>query len=54
MMSLVLCNHTNARPSFLVIGELRCLFPPSGFVGVEVEKLRLNWFWGIMIGKGVR
>jgi hypothetical protein len=21
---------------------------------IEVEKMKLNWFWGIMIGKGIR
>jgi ubiquinone/menaquinone biosynthesis C-methylase UbiE len=34
--------------------RLKSLFLSSGFVDVEVEKLKLNWFWGIMIGKGVK
>lgn len=32
--------------------RLRDIFFLSGFKNVEVEKMRLNWFWGIMIGKG--
>ncbi len=34
--------------------QLRSLFLSSGFVDVEVEKLKLSWFWGMMIGKGVK
>jgi len=34
--------------------QLRTLFLSSGFADVEVEKLKLSWFWGIMIGKGVK
>jgi arsenite methyltransferase len=34
--------------------ELKSLFLSSDFVDVEVEKRKLNWFWGIMIGKGVK
>ena len=32
--------------------ELRNLFIKTGFVNVEVEKIKFNWFWRIMIGKG--
>jgi hypothetical protein len=34
--------------------QLKSLFLAASFVDVEVEKLKLNWFWGIMIGKGVK
>jgi ubiquinone/menaquinone biosynthesis C-methylase UbiE len=33
---------------------LRQLLVSAGFSEVEVEASKLNWFWGIMIGKGVR
>jgi len=33
---------------------LRNLFQDTGFTNVEVEKIKLNWFWRIMIGKGTR
>jgi ubiquinone/menaquinone biosynthesis C-methylase UbiE len=33
---------------------LRTLYLQSDFSDVEIEKLRLNWFWGIMIGEGKR
>jgi hypothetical protein len=26
----------------------------TGFSDVEVKTTKLNWFWGIMIGKGVK
>ena len=32
--------------------ELRNLFVSVGFVNIEVEKVKLNWFWRIMVGKG--
>lgn len=32
--------------------ELKELFISTGFNKVEVEKKKLNWFWGIMIGEG--
>ena len=34
--------------------ELGRLLRSTGFVKVEVGKLKLNWFWGIMIGSGTR
>jgi len=34
--------------------ELRDLLISTGFSDVEVRVTKLNWFWGIMIGKGVR
>jgi SAM-dependent methyltransferase len=34
--------------------SLRRLLASAGFSEVEVKVTRLNWFWGIMIGKGVR
>jgi ubiquinone/menaquinone biosynthesis C-methylase UbiE len=34
--------------------QLRNLFLSSNFVDVYVEKMELNWFWGIMIGKGIK
>ncbi|MBN1812568.1 MAG: methyltransferase domain-containing protein [Anaerolineae bacterium] len=33
---------------------LRELLASVGFVDVEVQVQKLNWFWGIMVGKGVR
>jgi ubiquinone/menaquinone biosynthesis C-methylase UbiE len=33
---------------------LRQLLASAGFSEIEVEVARLNWFWGIMIGKGVK
>ncbi len=32
--------------------ELKKLLVSAGFNMVEVEKKKLNWFWGIMIGEG--
>jgi ubiquinone/menaquinone biosynthesis C-methylase UbiE len=32
--------------------ELRKLFHSTGFVNISIESIKLNWFWGIMIGKG--
>jgi len=32
--------------------ELRKLFLSTGFVNIEIEKIKVNWFWRIMIGKG--
>ena len=32
--------------------ELRKLLLSTGFVNIEVEKIKVNWFWRIMIGKG--
>ena len=34
--------------------ELRDLLILTGFSDVEVKTTKLNWFWGIMIGKGVK
>jgi len=34
--------------------HLKALYRSAGFAGVEVTPIKLNWFWGIMIGKGVR
>jgi len=31
---------------------LKKLFLATGFTDVQVEKIRLNWYWGIMIGQG--
>jgi hypothetical protein len=33
---------------------LRELLISTGFSDVEVKTTKLNWFWGIMIGKGVK
>jgi ubiquinone/menaquinone biosynthesis C-methylase UbiE len=33
---------------------LRNLFISTGFVNIEVEKAKFNWFWRIMIGKGIK
>ena len=33
---------------------LRNLFQTTGFTNVEVDKIKLTWFWRIMIGKGAR
>jgi len=33
---------------------LRQLLVSAGFSEIEVEVTRLNWFWGIMIGKGAK
>ena len=32
--------------------ELRKLFASADFVNIEIEKMKFNWFWKIMIGKG--
>jgi ubiquinone/menaquinone biosynthesis C-methylase UbiE len=34
--------------------ELRALLISTGFSDVEAKITKLNWFWGIMIGKGVK
>jgi cyclopropane fatty-acyl-phospholipid synthase-like methyltransferase len=34
--------------------ELRNLFSTTGFAHVKMEKVKFNWFWGIMIGKGIK
>jgi ubiquinone/menaquinone biosynthesis C-methylase UbiE len=34
--------------------QLRTLFRSSNFVDVEIEKRKMDWFWGIMVGKGVK
>jgi arsenite methyltransferase len=34
--------------------ELKELLVSTGFADVEVKTVKLNWFWGIMIGKGVK
>jgi len=33
---------------------LKNLFISTGFSDVEVKKVKLNWFWGIMVGCGVK
>ena len=33
---------------------LRELLASAGFVDIEVQVQKLNWFWGIMVGKGSR
>jgi ubiquinone/menaquinone biosynthesis C-methylase UbiE len=33
--------------------ELRNLFVSTGFSNVEIDTMKLNWFWGIMICTGV-
>jgi protein-L-isoaspartate(D-aspartate) O-methyltransferase len=32
--------------------KIRDLFTSAGFVNIGIEKIKVNWFWGIMIGKG--
>ena len=32
--------------------HLKDLFHAAGFSDIHVEKKKLNWFWGIMIGTG--
>ena len=34
--------------------ELYQLFFKPGFVDVHVEAIKLNWFWGIMVGRGIK
>ena len=34
--------------------ELRKLFLSTDFVNVEVERIKLNWFWKIKIGSGIK
>ena len=34
--------------------ELESIFAWAGFVNIEVEKIKFNWFWRIMIGKGTK
>ena len=34
--------------------QLTHLLLKAGFVDIEVERMKLNWFWGIMIGKGTK
>ena len=33
---------------------LQRLFLSTGFVNIEIEKIKLNWFWKIMIGSGIK
>ena len=35
-------------------GELSNLFLSTGFVNIEIERRKFNWFWRIMIGKGTK
>jgi ubiquinone/menaquinone biosynthesis C-methylase UbiE len=35
-------------------GELGELFLTSGYVNAHVETIKLNWLWGIMIGRGTK
>jgi ubiquinone/menaquinone biosynthesis C-methylase UbiE len=35
-------------------GGLRALFSAAGFVEIQVQTMKLNWFWGIMIGRGLK
>ncbi len=35
-------------------GQLRRMLLKAGFADIEVERIRLNWFWSIMIGKGTK
>ena len=32
--------------------ELRKLFLSTDYVNIEIEKIKVSWFWRIMIGKG--
>jgi ubiquinone/menaquinone biosynthesis C-methylase UbiE len=34
--------------------HLKALYESTGFADAEVTSLKLNWLWGIMIGKGVK
>ena len=34
--------------------DLRELFLSQGFVAVRIETIKLNWLWGIMIGRGTK
>ena len=34
--------------------QLEALYRDTGFMDVEVSPFKLTWFWGIMIGKGVK
>ena len=34
--------------------ELKDLFHNTGFTNIEVEKLKINWFFRVMIGKGTK
>ena len=36
------------------VGELKELFLSAGFANVKAKTLKLNWFWAIMIGTGVK
>jgi arsenite methyltransferase len=33
---------------------LKKLFLSTGFVNIKIEKIKLNWFWKIMIGSGTK
>jgi ubiquinone/menaquinone biosynthesis C-methylase UbiE len=33
---------------------LRDIFLSTGFRDIQIEKIKLSWFWGIMIGRGVK
>jgi hypothetical protein len=34
--------------------QFKDLFLTAGFVEVQVQAFKLNWLWGIMIGRGVK
>ncbi|MBN1160829.1 MAG: class I SAM-dependent methyltransferase [Dehalococcoidales bacterium] len=34
--------------------ELESLFHKTGFTNIEVEKLKINWFFRVMIGNGIK
>ena len=34
--------------------RLTNIFQITGFMNIEVDKLKLTWFWRIMVGKGMK
>jgi ubiquinone/menaquinone biosynthesis C-methylase UbiE len=34
--------------------QLKDLFLETGFTDIEIEKIKVNWFFGVMVGKGTK
>jgi hypothetical protein len=34
--------------------KLKDLFLATDFLNIKVNRIKLNWFWGIMIGEGMK
>ena len=42
-----------AHVSSTTLQKLKGLFLSTGFSDIKLDKIKLNWFWGIMVGEGI-